>query len=203
MAKKKIVVENGKTYTMKEKKPFYKKAWFWIVIVLIGAYALSGGEEEPKAENVGASQESSDVAEKEEIKKEDKKEEPEIFVIGDTVSLDGYEIKVNTVNFSDGEEWSTPDDGKQYVIINLTIANNTDEKVSFNPLDFSLNVDGVSQTTGFDFVSGIDTLSSGDLDPGASVTGNIIGQAAPETNLKLRYEGNMFLKNEEIDIVLR
>ena len=31
----KIQNENGKTYTVKEKKPFYKKWQFWLLIVVI------------------------------------------------------------------------------------------------------------------------------------------------------------------------
>lgn len=87
--------------------------------------------------------------------------------------------------------------------MSITITNNTDEKESFNPLDFSLNVDGVSSTTGFSYVDGIETLSSGDLDPGASVTGNLIGEAPADSSLKLRYEGNMFVQDHEVDIILR
>lgn len=45
MSKKKIVGEDGKQYVAKEKKPFYKKVWFWIlaVIVVIGIGGSFGG----------------------------------------------------------------------------------------------------------------------------------------------------------------
>lgn len=58
MAKKEFKDENGKVYTAKEKKPFYKKVWFWIlaVVVVVGIYgAGSGGNDDntsvQKAEN--------------------------------------------------------------------------------------------------------------------------------------------------------
>lgn len=35
MAKKKITGEDGKQYTVKVKKPFYKRVWFWILVVLV------------------------------------------------------------------------------------------------------------------------------------------------------------------------
>lgn len=35
MAKKKITGEDGKEYSVKVKKPFYKRVWFWILIVVI------------------------------------------------------------------------------------------------------------------------------------------------------------------------
>ncbi|MCI1181275.1 Ltp family lipoprotein, partial [Enterococcus faecium] len=48
MGKKKVTGEDGKTYVMKEKKPFYKRVWFWILVVLvvfIVGGALSGGDD--------------------------------------------------------------------------------------------------------------------------------------------------------------
>ncbi len=65
-----------------------------------------------------------------------------------------------------------------------------------------MNVDGVSTTMGFTLTE-IDTIGSGDLDVGASVTGNVVGEAPPGTKLKLRYEGNFFIGSEEVDFDLR
>lgn len=48
MAKKKVTGEDGKTYVMKEKKPFYKRVWFWILVVIvvfIVGGALGGGDD--------------------------------------------------------------------------------------------------------------------------------------------------------------
>lgn len=200
--KKKVVGEDGKTYYMKEKKPIYKRVWFWILIVLVvgGIAGALGGDDDTstttKVEGETKTENPSNEA-------KETSEAPEEYRVGDTVSVEGYEITVNDVRYSDGEGYSTPEQGKQFVIMSITITNNTDEKESFNPLDFSLNVDGVSSTTGFSFVDGIDTLNSGDLDPGASVTGNLVGEAPSDSSLKLRYEGNMFIQDHEVDIILR
>ena len=142
---------------------------------------------------------------KTETKKEDKKEnkqEEQVFKVGDTVDVKGYEIKVNSVEYSEGGEFMKPDEGKQYVIVNLTITNNAGERKSYNPLDYSLVADGNSESAGFTYLDGVETLSSGDLDEGATVTGNLVGQASPDAKLKLRYEGNIFLQNENVDIEL-
>ena len=191
---------DGKLY--KVQKPFYKKVWFWllvIILVVIAGGALSGGgdNDSGSAKKVTSKQESNARA-------SDSKEAPEqTFNIGDTVDIDGYQIRVNDVRYSNEEGYSTPDEGKQFVIMNITITNGTKKKVSFNPLDFSLNEDGVSSSTGFTYVDGVDTLKSGDLDVGATVTGNLVAQANADSKLKLRYEGNFFLKNKEVDIVIR
>jgi len=48
MSKKKITGEDGKTYYVKEKKPFYKKVWFWIlaVVLVVGGFGAVGGSDD-------------------------------------------------------------------------------------------------------------------------------------------------------------
>jgi len=197
---KKVTDENGKTY--KVQKPFYKKVWFWVVVVVLvaGVGSMIGGEDEETATKVDTEQ----TTESEETEENDEVEEiaDEEFNVGDTVSADGYEITVNNVEFSDGNEIDTPDDGKQFVIANVTIENNTGEKQSYNPYDFKLNADGNS-TDMDEMVLELDTddLESGDLDDGATVTGDLVGQANPDETLKLQYQANIW-NDETVDINL-
>lgn len=90
MAKKKLYDENGTEVKGKLKKPFYKKVWFWILIVLLVAIFGNMGSsddstseadnntkveektaEEPKKTEVTKDESSEAKAEKEETKKED------------------------------------------------------------------------------------------------------------------------------------
>lgn len=203
MAKKHITGEDGKKYVMKEKKPIYKKWWFILIaaILVIGFIGSLGGDSEKDKPKVKEEVTSNKTETKKEDKKENKQEE-QVFKVGDTVDIKGYEIKVNSVEYSEGGEFMKPDEGKQYVIVNLTITNNAGERKSYNPLDYSLVADGNSESAGFTYLDGVETLSSGDLDEGATVTGNLVGQASPDAKLKLRYEGNIFLQNENVDIEL-
>ncbi|MDT2780964.1 DUF4352 domain-containing protein [Vagococcus fluvialis] len=203
MAKKHITGEDGKKYVMKEKKPIYKKWWFILIaaILVIGFIGSLGGDSEKDKPKVKEEATSNKTENKKEDKKENKQEE-QVFKVGDTVDVKGYEIKVNSVEYSEGGEFMKPDEGKQYVIVNLTITNNAGERKSYNPLDYSLVADGNSESAGFTYLDGVETLSSGDLDEGATVTGNLVGQASPDAKLKLRYEGNIFLQNENVDIEL-
>lgn len=131
----------------------------------------------------------------------DKDTPTEEYHVGDTASADGYDIKVNSVNYNAGTEFDTPDTGKQYVIINVTITNNTGEKQSYNPFDFKLNANGNATDVG-EIVSGVkDELHSGELDNGASVTGNLVGQADPNAKLKLQYKSSIW-DDETVDISL-
>ncbi|GCF92982.1 hypothetical protein NRIC_08730 [Enterococcus florum] len=51
MGKKKVVGNDGKQYIVKEKKPFYKKIWFWIVVILLIGGVGSGLTEEDTAKD--------------------------------------------------------------------------------------------------------------------------------------------------------
>lgn len=158
-----------------------------VIIGIICAFAF-GGSEKNETTKVTTQSSSDNTLSKE-------------YHVGDTVSYKGYEIKVNNVSFSNGNEYETPDTGKQYVIINVTITNNTGEKQSYNPFDFKLNANG-NATDAVEAVSGVkDELHSGELDNGASVTGNLVGQADPNAKLKLQYKASIW-NDETVDISL-
>lgn len=52
MSKRTIIGEDGREYEITEKKPIFKKWWFWVIVVLfIGAYGNSTKDKEEKAVN--------------------------------------------------------------------------------------------------------------------------------------------------------
>ncbi|WKY79094.1 DUF4352 domain-containing protein [Leuconostoc lactis] len=188
---KKIVDENGKTYV--QKKPFYKRVWFWILAVIVIAviFGSAGGDKAKKVSSENTEKASAKISN-------------ETFKVGDTVKADGVTLKLNKVDFNDGSSLSTPDSGKAYVIVNVTITNVDKNKVSYNPLDFKLDDNG-NQTDLTELVMDDngnkitnDDLKYGDLSKGASVTGSMIGQATKNNKLKLIYTGSLFSNNEKI-----
>ncbi|WEV56171.1 Ltp family lipoprotein [Ligilactobacillus acidipiscis] len=61
MSKKQITGEDGKKYTVKEKKPFYKRVWFWIlviVVVFIGVGSMGGGSDDKAGDSTKTEQKS-------------------------------------------------------------------------------------------------------------------------------------------------
>jgi len=188
---KKIVDENGKTYV--QKKPFYKRVWFWILAVIVIAviFGSAGGNKAKKVSSENTEKASAKISN-------------ETFKVGDTVKADGVTLKLNKVDFNDGSSLSIPDSGKAYVIVNVTITNVDKNKVSYNPLDFKLDDNG-NQTDLTELVMDDngnkitnDDLKYGDLSKGASVTGSMIGQATKNNKLKLIYTGSLFSNNEKI-----
>lgn len=188
---KKIQDENGNVYV--QKKPFYKRVWFWI-LALIVLFVIIG--------SLGGNNDTKKVAEDKKSSKQESTLEKE-YNIGDTVSYKGYEIKVNNVKYIESEEFSTPKAGNHYVLVNITIKNNTTEKQTYNPFDYKLNADGNAINLSEYLSSVNDQLNSGDLDKGASVTGTMVGQAKIDAkSLKLQYHSS-FWNDKTVDIKLK
>ncbi|WP_208422146.1 DUF4352 domain-containing protein [Latilactobacillus fragifolii] len=85
---KKITDENGNTYV--QKKPFYKRIWFWILVVIvvaIGGSALGGNK------NNGGKQVSSNSSNKEASSK--------MYKLGDTVKVGDATYTLKSVEKTD------------------------------------------------------------------------------------------------------
>lgn len=178
----------------KKKKSIFRRWWFWVLIIIaiIVIFASINGTESNDTKN-GTSNSNN--------KKEEKLNKN--YKVGETVSYKGYQIKVNKVDYNEGSQFDTPDTDKQYVVVNITITNKTDKTQSYNPFDFKLNADGNKTDMAEITTSVKDTLSSGELDKGASVTGNLVGQAKKDTKkLKLQYQASIW-NDETVDITLK
>lgn len=118
-----------------------------------------------------------------------------VVKVGDTITQDGVYYKINSVKYNTGTKYSKPDDGNQYVIVNITIENKGKDTVSYNRYNFKLD-DAGNQTSFSDYLTGDDgkkvvndILGSGDLAEGGKVTGSMIGQAKIGEKYKLVYSG--------------
>lgn len=202
MSKKTVTGEDGKTYTVQEKKPWYKRFWVWALIVL--AIIIIGGSMGGSSDDSSSSSDSDTKTES--SSKTEASPLDKTYKVGQTVTYKGYSFKVNKVSYYDGDgDMNTPDkSGDQFVIANVTITNKGDKKQDYNSYDFQLNADGNS--TDFD---GIITdgeyadndLDSGTLDKGANVSGNLIGEAKPNAKLKLEYKPS-FWDDKTVDVNL-
>lgn len=119
-------------------------------------------------------------------------EENKAFNVGDTVEQkNGMNIKVDSVEYKDGGEFDDLDDGKQFVVVHLTLDNKGTKTLDYNEYDYKLDDNGkqtdfdsfMSDENGNDVYS--DMLESGSLRPNSSMTGTIIGQAVTSDSLQL------------------
>lgn len=175
-------------------KPFYKRPWFWIILVVLGlGFVMVMGSEDEGPTSKTTESTTEEVQQKTEFKKDE------------TVSLQDVEFKVDDIQYLT-DEYISPK--KQYVAVKVTIKNNSDEGFDFNSYDFKLDADGVSSDMdemimGHDEIEN-DKLHSGTLKPKAKTSGWLIGEADKNTKqLKLEYTGNLFDSEAKFSIILK
>ncbi|MYV13902.1 DUF4352 domain-containing protein [Lactobacillus salivarius] len=110
------------------------------------------------------------------------------FKVGKTATYRGLSLKVNSFQYVEPGEYDSIDEGKHFIVANVTITNKSRKSYDYNPYDFKLNVNG--NNTDFDASPDAveNLLDSGTLDKGASVTGNLaaeIKQGATDPKLKM------------------
>lgn len=131
---KKELGKEGKA--LKKAKPFYKKVWFWVLIVLlffgIGG-ALSGGENKDSATATSTS-----------TNKETTTKEEKTYKIGDDVAVGKMEYKVNSVEVVKQVGPSVlPTNAKDtFLVVDLSVKNAGDKAVTIDSSFFKLKADG-------------------------------------------------------------
>ncbi len=139
---------------------------------------------------------SSDTSSKENSADEKEVEEQETkseYGVNETADVDGVKYTVTGVERSAGFSYNTPESGKEYVIVSVTIENESDEKIDYNPYYFKmLNSQGQEESTAF-VVDLENELNSGDLAVGGNVSGKLcFEEPAGDTGLKLNVYADIF-----------
>src|SRR5699024_8556670 len=94
----------------------------------------------------------------------------------------------------------TPSEGNEYVIVHVTIENNGEDKISYNPFNFKMmNSNGQIEDQGLIMVDSDTSLSSGELAPGGNVSGTLsFEQPIDDDGLKLIFEPSFWGTDEII-----
>lgn len=185
-----------------EKKPVYKKWWFWVIVILvIGAIGSSMGDEEAEKVDKQAETQEADSKEteaqevteettEEESEEETTEEEKEEFKTNEKIAFEGRVLEVTGVEYSNGSDFDKPKDGMEYVIVSVLIENNSDKELSYNPYDFKMqNSQGQIESKTFTIIDKETSLSSGKLAPGGNVSGTVVWeQPKDDDGLKLIFE---------------
>ncbi len=189
----------------KVKKPFYKKWWIWLIaIIVVFAIASGGDDDDPEAVDsteataVEESSESEDESENDDAKEEEETEEKTEFEIGEKVALNDNIVEVVEVEKSAGDDFDKPKEGKEYVIVHVSIENNGDEDTSYNPYDFKMkNSNGQIEDPAFSIIDSDTALNSGELAPGGNVSGTMVfEQEIDDDQLQLIYEASFWSDKE-------
>lgn len=174
------------------KKPFYKKAWFWVVLVLVlGGIGSALGDDEPK--KVPEPDQSDSGNSKEETPKEETpKEESKDFAVGDLIEGKGYTFKINSVREQEPTDFVKPNEGEKLFVLDITLENKSDEEMAVSSLmSFQLkDSDGRSK----DYILNIeqDGQLDGSVLAGEKMSGEITYSVAADGDLYMYYTNEVF-----------
>ena len=158
---------------------------FAIIIVIIDVIVGPRPTTTPETKKVGEVSQKATVAPKVEYK------------IGDIVSLDGYNVSANSVSRKSACGYSKPNTGNEFLYVNITLVNSSDEDQNYNPLDFKVeDLNGNRKER--DCIQDENYLDSGDLAPGGKVTGTLVFQLPKGSSAKLIFEPNTFTEHKAI-----
>ena len=120
------------------------------------------------------------------------------FNVNETAVYEDVHYTVTNVEYSNGDEYDNPADGNNYVVVTVKIENKSDEKISYNALDWQMiNSDGQEDSETFTTIDSDTNLNSGDLVAGGTKTGTIVFEESKDaTSLKLNYYSNVLFDDE-------
>ena len=155
---------NGCT-TQKQKKPIYKKWWFWLVVgIIVVSVASSGDKESAPGEttdsgvsDAGSSSVEATVA-------------PDPYYhVGDTIDANGLKITyAKAEKHEESNQFLQPDDGYMYVKLYLSVENTANSDRYISAFEFTCYADGKKQETYYASEAALEggNLSSGRKDEG-------------------------------------
>lgn len=125
------------------------------------------------------------------------------FAKGEVISFDKRDLTVTKVqrDYQTGNQFAQPESGNEFVIVTVTLKNNSDASMTYNTFDFKLqDSDGVQKDEDIMALSE-GKLNSGSLAPGGTVTGKIGYQVSKgDSGLKLIYNGSLFGKTITVNL---
>lgn len=151
----------------KNKKPVYKRVWFWVVIVIVAIIFIGGGEDEPTL--------SKDSQNQTESSGQGETGAPKFFKVGETVETSKVKATITEMKKSKGSEYNTPEDGNEFVLLKVTIENISDnqELNISSVLSFSAYVDDTTINESLTALMEGDNTMDGTIAPGKKMTGTL------------------------------
>ena len=127
-----------------------------------------------------------------------KQEKKTVFAVGEPATIKDTEITLVSYERSAGDEWDSPKEGMEYIIVTVKYRNVGDENITFNPYDFKMkNSQGQIESQAFSIINTETALSSGELAAGGEKTGTIVfEQPVGDTGLVLQYFSNTLIDDK-------
>lgn len=177
----------------KNKKPIYKKAWFYVLIVLVLIVAISvgaSGGEEGGSTDSGSGNSSSQQSAKPAGQKK--------YVPGDTLDANGLKVTyVSAEKWTGYDEMFAPDDGYKLIRLYFKFENTSSSDRLVSRIEFDCYADG-SITKDY-FFTGEKGLQSTTLSSGRKAEGYIYFQVPKDAEeIEVEYETNFWTDKKAI-----
>lgn len=125
------------------------------------------------------------------------------YAVNETATIDDVSYTVTSVEKSQGEEYFEPDEGKEYVIVSVKIENNSEEKIDYNELYFTVvNSEGQEDDVTYATVNEGTELGSGSLVSGGSKEGTIVFEETIDDELTLNLYSDIFSDEPQLTFKL-
>lgn len=120
------------------------------------------------------------------------------YAVGEIIAIEDMEMTVvSAQDFAAPNEYEVPEEGKVYLIVNITLENKGDAAADFNAFNYKIqDANGVQTDTAF-VTSVPNEMGSGSLAPGGKLNSNIVFEVpVDKVALKLVMVPNMFLDQQ-------
>lgn len=163
-------------------KPFYKKIWFWVLVVIIIAAIAGSGSNKPKLVS----------EDKPIVTKEEKSNKTEVFNIGDTIELDKFKITVNEVKTTNGSDFIKPQEGNEFLYVDATVENISDKEQTVSSVLMFKVVDKDGRAMKQTIVENANGQLDGTIGPGRKMTGEYVVEVPKDaTGLELQFDSSL------------
>ncbi len=165
------------------------------LFIIIGVIASSGKSQTATKVSDASSNNKTTSATKEQT----------VFKVGDVISFDGKKVTVVSVerNWNTGNEYIKPQSGNEFVEVQLTIENDSNNQISYNTFDWKIqDSQGVIKDISSNTYIADGNLGSGNLAANGKVSGVLIFEVTNgDKGLVLQYNPS-FWSDKKLEIQL-
>lgn len=156
-----------------------------LFVLLVGSLIGCSESTIEKAEPTSANAEETNAGSEE--KEEAPKDETKTLAVGEGVNFDDMQVTLNSVETSEGSDWETPEEDK-YLILDLTVVNNSDEEKTISSLmNFSLK-DAESYSYDITIFTEIKSQLDGTIGAGDTLRGQLAFDVPNSDEYQLIFE---------------
>ena len=118
------------------------------------------------------------------------------FEIGDIIEIGDLGLVVNEITFPAGDDFTQPDEGKNFIVVDLSVTNNTDSSQSISSLLQMELKDATGQSYDVDLMASVaagGASPDGELAPGETLRGQVGFQVPVDAQgLVFVFDGDVF-----------